>query len=175
MYERPQLGYEVSLYSVSFPKSISVWIVCPKWDVCGSTGTQSVHSARSSDIKTDHHISITFTVMLNFTGQQIRMWKIPGDRVSQRNSFLYSHWCIFAVRQCSLSIQSCVSLVGSSYTGLSWAALCPYLTLADIFSSVCWHKFLPTKQFKWACDKWYLGMSANILCSPVSCSFHGWN
>lgn len=106
--------------------------------------------------------------MLNFTGQWIRMWKIPGDRVSQRNSFLYSHWCIFAARQCSLSIRGCVSLVGSSYTGLSWAALCPYLTLADIFSPQCWHKFLPTKQFKRACDKWYPSKRANILCSPGS-------
>lgn len=121
-----------------------------------------------TEIKAHFHSSLTFTVMLNFTGQQIRMWKIPGDRVSQRNSFLYSHRCIFAVRQCSLSIWSRLSLVGSSYTGLSWAALCPYLTLADIFSPQCWHKFLPTKQFKGACDKRYLCRRANILHMALS-------
>lgn len=97
--------------------------------------------------------------------------KIPGDRVSQRNSFLYSHWCIFCCETMSESIDS--GLAGSSYTGLSWAAPCPYLTLLDIFSPQCWHKFLPTKQFKWACDKRYFAKRANILCRPVSGSFHG--
>lgn len=72
----------------------------------------------------------------------------------------------------SIWFRTCVCLSGSYYTGLSWAATCPYLTLLDIFSSLCcWHKILPAKQFRWTCDKRYLTKRPNIPSGALSCTF----
>lgn len=58
--------------------------------------------------------------MLNFTGQQIRMWKkfLAIECHREIVSFIVTD-VFFAARQCSLSVQSRVLLLGSSYTGLS--------------------------------------------------------
>lgn len=48
-----------------------------------ASGALAVPSASLEDIPADL-ISVTFTVMLNFTKRWMCLWKIPGARVSQK-------------------------------------------------------------------------------------------